>query len=148
MVGKTRKGQNTGFECVKGDNGVLKSKHTGLPSGLPLRRAGLDTSRKLDFFKKPSERPLHLHSDTLVAEKAERDTLMIDVESIIAADEMRKQAVAVEQIRDAGTKWLSKYPDGQRNSIEQLAVNFLLTMNSTLCFFYCGHENALQSPVD
>ena len=70
-----------------------------------------------------------------IAERAEGDALMIDVESIIAAEEIRKQAAAVEQIRDAGTKWLSKYPDEQRNSIEQLAVNFLLTMNSTLCFF-------------
>ena len=50
--GKTRKDQNAGLECMKGENGVLKRKHTGLP----LRRAGLDTSRKLDFFKKPSER--------------------------------------------------------------------------------------------
>ena len=140
--GKTREEQTPGFESAKGDNGVLKNKH----SGLPLRRAGMDTSRKLDFFKKPSELPLHLHGTTLVAEKAEGDVLMIDVESLIAADEIRKQAAAVEQIRDAGTKWLSNYPEGQRNSIEQLAVNFLLTMNSTLCFFTVAMRMLSKAP--
>ena len=128
--GKTRKDQASVVESARGDNGVAKGKL----SGLPLRRAGMDTSRKLNFFKKSSGLPLHLHSAAVVAEKTEGDVLMIDVESLIAADEIRKQAVAVEQIRDAGTKWLSNYPGVQRNSIEQLAVRFLLTMNSTLCF--------------
>ena len=52
---------------------------------------------------------------------------MIDVESIIAAEEIRKQALAVEQIRDVGMKWLSGHPPAQKHAIEQLAVNFLLT---------------------
>ena len=92
--GKARKDQVPGLESVKGDNGALKNKH----SGFPLRRAGLDTSRKLDFFKKPVERSLQLHNATPGAEKGEGDVLMIDVESIIAAEEIRKQAAAVEQI--------------------------------------------------
>ena len=92
------------------------------------------------------EKKKHLHGTTLVAEKAEGDVLMIDVESLIAADEIRKQAAAVEQIRDAGTKWLSNYPEGQRNSIEQLAVNFLLTMNSTLCFFTVAMRMLSKAP--
>ena len=106
----------------------------------------MDTSQKFDFFKRSNEVALHCHSAAVVAEKAEGDALMIDVESLIAADEIRKQAAAVEQIRDAGTKWLSNYPDEQRNSIERLAVSFLLAMNSTLCFFTVAMRMLSKAP--
>ena len=119
--GKARKEQSVTGEGAKGGLSEKKNKH----GGPPLRRAGME----------PTEVPLHCQGSTMVAEKSEGDVLMIDVERLIAADELRKQAVAVEQVRDAGAKWLSQYPDAQRNSIEQYAVSFLLAMNSTLCFF-------------
>ncbi len=100
----------------------------------------------LDFFKKPNEMPRQSQGITQLAEKSEGDALMIDVESIIAADEIRKQTIAVEQVRDAGAKWLSEYPNGQRNAIEQLAVRFLLTMNSTLCFFTVAMRMLSRAP--
>ena len=71
---------------------------------------------------------------------------MIDVESIIAADEIRKQAIAVEQVRDASSKWLTDYPTMKKNDIEQLAVRFLLTMNSTLCFFTVAMRMLSKAP--
>ena len=49
----------------------------------------------------------------VVEERFEGDVLMIDVERLIAADELRKQAVAVEQVRDAGSKWLTQYPEAK-----------------------------------
>ena len=66
------------------------------------------------------------HLANLIALFFEGDVCMIDVERLIAADELRKQAVAVEQVRDAGSKWLTQCPEAQRNGIEQLAVSFLL----------------------
>ena len=140
--GKARKDQITAGEGAKVDIAEKKNKH----SGPPLRRAGMDTTRKLEFFKRSTEVPLHCHGSTLVAEKSEGDILMIDVERLIAADEIRKQAAAVEQVRDAGTKWLTEYPDLQRNSIEQLAVRFLLAMNSTLCFFTVAMRMLSKAP--
>ena len=71
---------------------------------------------------------------------------MIDVESIIVADEIRKQAIAVEQVRDASCKWLTDYPMRKKNDIEQLAVRFLLTMNSTLCFFTVAMRMLSKAP--
>ena len=116
------------------------------PSGFPLRRAGLETSRKLRFFRKPVEGPLQAQTATHPSDKAEGDALMIDVESIVASEEIRKQAAAVEQIRDAGIKWLSCHPLAQKNAIEQLAVNFLVTMNSTLCFFTVAMRMLSKAP--
>ena len=47
---------------------------------------------------------------------------------------IRMQAEAVQLVRDASEKWLSQ-TDQKRNNIEQLAIQFLLAMDSTLCFF-------------
>ena len=74
------------------------------------------------------------------------DVPMIDLESIIneedkriheliLAKEIRIQAEAVQLVRDAGEKWLSQVPDQKRNDIEKFAIQFLLAMDSTLCFF-------------
>ena len=103
----------------------------------PLRRAGIPNltvteSDSYDGAKHVKNRPT--------------DVPMIDVESIIAeedkqthelilAKEIRRQADAVQLVRDAGEKWLSQMPDQKRNDIEQLACQFLLAMDSTLCFF-------------
>ena len=74
------------------------------------------------------------------------DVPMIDLESIIneeekrineliLAKEIQIQAEAVQLVRDAGEKWLSQVPNQKRNDIEKFAVQFLLAMDSTLCFF-------------
>ena len=139
---KIPKDASPGLEQEKKGNQGSKGKQ----GGLPLRRAGLDTSRKLNFFAKPNGIPKLPGIGLACKEKEERDTLMIDVESIIVADEIRKQAIAVEQVRDASGKWLTDYPMKKRNEIEQLAVRFLLTMNSTLCFFTVAMRMLSKAP--
>ena len=140
--GKARKEQVGTGETAKGGPSERKGKQ-GQP---PLRRAGMDTTRKLGFFPKPTEIPCHSHNAMVVDERLEGDVLMIDVERLIAADELRKQAVAVEQVRDAGSKWLTQFPEAKRNEIEQLAVSFLLAMNSTLCFFTVAMRMLSNAP--
>ena len=129
-----KSGRKTPKDVSPGVDHEKKSNHgsKGKQRGLPLRRAGLDTSRK--------------RTGLACTEKGEGDTLMIDVESIIAADEIRKQAIAVEQVRDASCKWLTDYPTMKKNDIEQLAVRFLLTMNSTLCFFTVAMRMLSKAP--
>ena len=139
---KIPKDASPGLEQEKKGNQGSKGKQ----GGLPLRRAGLDTSRKLNFFAKPNGIPKLPGIGLACKEKEERDILMIDVESIIVADEIRKQAIAVEQVRDASGKWLTDYPMKKRNEIEQLAVRFLLTMNSTLCFFTVAMRMLSKAP--
>ena len=139
---KIPKDASPGLEQEKKGNQGSKGKQ----GGLPLRRAGLDTSRKLNFFAKPNGIPKLPGIGLACKEKEERDTLMIDVESIIVADEIRKQAIAVEQVRDASGKWLTDYPMKKRNEIEHLAVRFLLTMNSTLCFFTVAMRMLSKAP--
>ena len=139
---KIPKDVSPGLDHEKKGNQGSKGKH----GGLPLRRAGLDTSRKLNFFAKPDGIPKLPCTGLACKGKEEGDTLMIDVESIIVADEIRKQAIAVEQVRDASGKWLTDYPMRKRNDIEQLAVRFLLTMNSTLCFFTVAMRMLSKAP--
>ena len=139
---KIPKDVSPGLEHEKKGNQGSKGKQ----GGLPLRRAGLDTSRKLNFFAKPDGIPKLPCTGLACKGKEEGDTLMIDVESIIVADEIRKQAIAVEQVRDASRKWLTDYPMSKKNDIEQLAVRFLLTMNSTLCFFTVAMRMLSKAP--
>ena len=140
--GKARNEQVGTGETVKGGTSERKGKH-GQP---PLRRAGMDTTRKLSFFSKSNGTACQSRGPFVGEEKLEGDVYMIDVQRLIAADELRKQAVAVEQIRDAGSKWLTQSPEAQRNEIERLAVSFLLAMNSTLCFFTVAMRMLSKAP--
>ena len=103
----------------------------------PLRRAGMPNSTVT--VNDP-------HDVATRVKSRSTDVPMIDVESIIneedkraheliLAKEIRMQAEAVQLVRDASEKRLSQVPDQKRNDIEQLAIQFLLAMDSTLCFF-------------
>ena len=103
----------------------------------PLRRAGIPNS--ILAGKEP-------HNDATCVKNQSTDVPMIDLESIIneeerrineviLANEIQLQAEAVQFVRDAGEKWLSQVPKQKRNDIEKFAVQFLLSMDSTLCFF-------------
>ena len=128
-------------------------------------KGGRDSSILSDFFlpkggKTPTARyPLRRAGipNLIIAEKEpcdvatgvknqSTDVPMIDLESIITeedkrinelilAKEIQIQAEAAQLVRDAGEKWLSQIPNQTRNDIEKLAVQFLLAMDSTLCFF-------------
>ena len=67
--------------------------------------------------------------DRIILEEEKR------INEIVLARDIQNQAEAVQLIRDAGEKWLSQMPNQKRNDIEKFAVQFLLAMDSTLCFF-------------
>ena len=122
-------------------------------------KGGKDSSILSDFFlpkgsKAPAARyPLRragIPNPTITGKESHKnqstDVPMIDLESIIneeetrineaiLAKEIKIQAEAAQLVRDAGEKWLSQMPDLKRNNIEKLAIQFLLAMDSTLCFF-------------
>ena len=103
----------------------------------PLRRAGIPNPTITG--KEPQDVAIGVKNQST-------DVPMIDLESIIneeerrineviLAKEIKIQAEAAQLVRDAGEKWLSQMPDRKRNDIEKLAIQFLLAMDSTLCFF-------------
>ena len=128
-------------------------------------KGGKDSSILSDFFlpkggkapvAKYSLRGAGIPNSTVVVEEPHdvatgvksrsTDVPMIDLESIITeedkrinklilAKEIRIQAEAAQLVRDASEKWLSQVPEQKRNDIEKFAVQFLLAMDSTLCFF-------------
>ena len=103
----------------------------------PLRRAGIPN---------PTITGKESQDGAIGVKNQSTDVPMIDLESIINEEEIRIneailakeikiQAEAAQLVRDAGEKWLSQMPDLKRNNIEKLAIQFLLAMDSTLCFF-------------
>ena len=86
------------------------------------------------------------HEVPMSVKRQSTDVPMIDLENIIneedkrtheriLAKEIRIQAEAAQLVRDAGEKWLLQVSDQKRNDIEKFAIQFLLAMDSTLCFF-------------
>ena len=134
MVKKPSKG---GKESSILSDFFLPKGGKALVAKYPLRRAGMPN---------PTVTVNDPHDATVHAKSRSTDVPMIDVESIIneedkrtheliLAKEIRTQAEAVQLVRDASEKRLSQVPDQKRNDIEQLAIQFLLAMDSTLCFF-------------
>ena len=123
--GKARRDQPMISEASKGDDIALKNR----PSGYPLRRAGW-------IPHDPLNGPYRYALLPILRRRQKEMPLCLTL----------KASAAVEQVRDAGVKWLSCYPPGQKNVIEQLAVNFLFTMNSTLCFFTVAMRMLSKAP--
>ena len=122
--------------CILSDFFVPKTGKAGTPRG-PLRRAGMPNAAAQNKFSP---------GDPSRISGLAKDVPMIDVDKVIAEEEkqaceralaemIREQAEAVQSIRDAGEKWSTHMPVSRRNEIENLAIQFLLSMNSTLCFF-------------
>ena len=138
-------------------------KHKSSPFRDMVRKpskGGKDSSILSDFFlpkrsKAPAARYLlrraGIPNPTITGKESQdknqsTDVPMIDLESIINEEEIRIneailakeikiQVEAAQLVRDAREKWLSQMPDLKRNNIEKLAIQFLLAMDSTLCFF-------------
>ena len=134
MVRKPSKG---GKDCsILSDFFLLKGGKAPVAK-YPLRRAGIPN---------PTVAVKEPHDVATCVKSRSTDVPMVDLESIIneedkriheliLAKEHQIQAEAVQLVRDAGEKWLSQVPDQKRNDIEKFAVQFLLAMDSTLCFF-------------
>ena len=106
-------------------------------SKFPLRRVGLPNP--VIAGKEPKDVSTGSKNHTTDVPMIDIDSIIHDEEKrineIILARDIQNQAEAVQLVRDAGEKWLSQMPNQKRNDIEKFAVQFLLAMDSTLCFF-------------
>ena len=106
-------------------------------SKFPLRRAGLPNL--VTTGKEPKDVSAESKNHNTDVPMIDIDRIILEEEKriseIVLARDIQNQAEAVQLIRDAGEKWLSQMPNQKRNDIEKFAVQFLLAMDSTLCFF-------------
>ena len=106
-------------------------------SKFPLRRAGLPNL--VATGKEPKDVSAESKNHSTDVPMIDIDRIILEEEKrineIVLARDIQNQAEAVQLIRDAGEKWLSQMPNQKRNDIEKFAVQFLLAMDSTLCFF-------------
>ena len=85
--------------------------------------------------------------DDLQKEPNQTEGDIVDVEDAEQQRKIRDRAKAVAKVQDASIKWLANLDADTRNMVESTAVQILLSMHATFCY-YCGrHETINESSV-
>ena len=134
MVRKPSKGGKdssilSDFFLPKGDKALtakVSPRKSGLPNSIIAEKENPDVTTAVKNWS--TDVPM-IDLESIINEEDKR------INELILAKEIQHQAEAVQLVKDAGEKWLLQVPNQKRNDIEKFAVQFLLTMDSTLCFF-------------
>ena len=111
-----------------------------------IRRAG-QTNTISSFFAKPVEVPVPMEiEDDLQKENKEPPSDIVDVENSELQQKMRDQANAVDKVRDASNKWLCNIEVDRKNTVEIAAVQILLSMHSTFCYYVIAMRLLTKAP--
>ena len=111
-----------------------------------IRRAG-QTNRISSFFAKPVEVPVPMEiEDDLQKEPNQTQDDIVDVEDAEQQRKIRDRAKAVAKVRDASTKWLANFDADTRNTVESTAVQILLSMHATFCYYVVAMRLLTKAP--
>ena len=111
-----------------------------------IRRAG-QTNTIPSFFVKPVEVPVPMEiEDDLQKEHKQPHVDIVDVENSEHKQKMRDQANAVAKVNDASNKWLGNIEVNRRNTVEITAVQILLSMHATFCYYVVAMRLLTKAP--
>ena len=111
-----------------------------------IRRAG-QTNRISSFFAKPVEVPVPMEiEDDLQKEHNQTQDDIVDVEDAEQQRKIRDRAKAVAKVQDASTKWLANFDADTRNTVESTAVQILLSMHATFCYYVVAMRLLTKAP--
>ena len=111
-----------------------------------IRRAG-QTNMISSFFAKPVEVPVPMEiEDDLQKEPNQTQDDIVDVEDAEQQEKIRERAKAVVKVQDASTKRLANIDADTRNTVENTAVQILLSMHATFCFYVVAIRLLTKAP--
>ena len=111
-----------------------------------IRRAG-QTNRISSFFAKPVEVPVPMEiEDELQNEPNHTQNNIINVEDEEQQRKIRDLAKATAKVQDASTKWLANLDVDTRNKVESTAVQILLSMHTTFCYYVVAMRLLTKAP--
>ena len=111
-----------------------------------IRRAG-QTNMISSFFAKPVEVPVPMEiEDDLQKEPNQTQDDIVDVEDAEQQEKIRERAKAVAKVQDASTKWLANIDADTRNTVENTAVQILLSMHATFCYYVVAMRLLTKAP--
>ena len=124
-------------------NPVIKTTRGKKPL---IRRAG-QTSMISSFFAKPVEVPVPMEiEDDLQKEPNQTQDDIVDVEDAEQQRKIRDRAKAVAKVQDASIKWLANFDADTRNMVESTAVQILLSMHATFCYYVVAMRLLTKAP--
>ena len=99
------------------------------------------------FFAKPVEVPVPMEiEDDLQKEPNQTRDDIVDVEDAEQQEKIRERAKAVAKVQDASTKWLANFDADTRNTVESTAVQILLSMHATFCYYVVAMRLLTKAP--
>ena len=111
-----------------------------------IRRAG-QTNMISSFFAKPVEVPVPMEiEDDLQKEPNQTQGDIVDVEDAEQQRKIRDRAKAVAKVQDASIKWLANLDADTRNMVESTAVQILLSMHATFCYYVVAMRLLTKAP--
>ena len=111
-----------------------------------IRRAGQNNMIS-SFFAKPVEVPIPMEiEDDLQKEPNRTQNDIVDVEDAEQQRKIRDRAKAAAKVHDASTKWLANIDADTRNKVESTAVQILLSMHATFCYYVVAMRLLTKAP--
>ena len=111
-----------------------------------IRRAG-QTNTISSFFAKPVEVPVPMEiEDDLQKEHNPTQENIVDVDDSEQQEKIRERANAVAKVQDASIKWLGNIDAGTKNTVEITAVQILLSMHATFCYYVVAMRLLTKAP--
>ena len=111
-----------------------------------IRRAGQNNMIS-SFFAKPVEVPIPMEiDDDLRKEPNRAQTDIVDVEDVEQQRKIRDRAKAAAKVQDASIKWLANIDADTRNKVESTAVQILLSMHATFCYYVVAMRLLTKAP--
>ena len=111
-----------------------------------IRRVGQNNMIS-SFFAKPVEVlvPMEIEDDLQKEPNRTQDDI-VDVEDAEQQEKIRDRAKAVAKVQDASTKWLANLDADTRNMVESTAVQILLSMHATFCYYVVAMRLLTKAP--
>ena len=86
--------------------------------------------------------------DDLQKENKEPHSDIVDVENLVLQQQIRDQANAAVKVGDASNKWLWNIEVDRKDAVEMIAIQILLSMHSTFCYYVIAMRLLTKAPLD
>ena len=137
----------TSIRKVDGNEAIGNPASKTIRGKKPLIRRAGQINRISSFFAKPVEVPVPMEiEDELQNEPNHAQNNIIDVDDEEQQRKIQDLAKATAKVQDASTKWLANLDVDTRNKVESIAVQILLSMHATFCYYVVAMRLLTKAP--
>ena len=128
-------------------NHVRTGKRVDRPNRQAARPKGLSSTKVSSFFQKAVETPIQRHPhDFDEVDQSTHVPMIIDIEQENLERAFAEENIMKQVIREANLKWHADDEDDVRSSAGSFALDFLKSMNGTLCYLTVAFRMLAKAP--